>query len=184
VPDWIAALGTTGALLATLYIVVSDRRDGESRQDRQIPIFSTPEYHFSKDRLEAGASIEARDSDLSGVRVGLRNGSTAAISEAMVAVRPLFGTLEERRSFKFYHDATWEIIEPSDRPMSKQIAYSGPYYRDLDIFVVFKDVEGRSWRVGIIDRKPERYSLGDTPTHRRRFSQVLKPHRAGSSHLG
>ena len=51
VPDWVSGIGTTGALFATLYIVLSDRRAAEIQQARQIQLFRRHEFDAESGRV-------------------------------------------------------------------------------------------------------------------------------------
>jgi hypothetical protein len=175
VPDWISGIGTTGALLATLYIVTTDRKDADSRQARQVAVIHVPHLSISQDRAETGVPIQYQPGDFVGTDVRIRNGSSASISEAMVGVRSRVGTGQERRGIRFLRDGTWDVVEPGQTAQSQFVDFAGRDFPDVDVFVTFKDVEGRTWRVGIADRRPERYNLGDIPASRlRRLARALK----------
>jgi hypothetical protein len=148
VPDWLSGIGTTGALAATLYIVLGDRRETAARQARQVQVFTVPSYNVPERRFDA-------------MEIRFRNGSSAAISRAMIGVQPLTGSRKERGGIKVHHDAEWQVVEPGVTH-AKRIEFGAKNFEDLDLFLTFRDVEGRSWQYVIGEGKPRPYELGDS----------------------
>lgn len=161
VPDWVSGIGTTGALFATLYIVLSDRRAAEVQQARQIQLFGRQEF-------------DAESGRVNGMNVGFRNGSGAAISNAIIAVKEHLASPQERVVFQAPPNQDWYLVEPGAMHWFGTIDFAQHGGINTEILLIFDDVHGKRWQVSFDRRDPEPFDLITVVRSKRSLMQRLR----------
>jgi hypothetical protein len=118
VPDWISGIGTTGALLATLHIILSDRERAETQQAQQEQVWRDDVQ--SSDWPRTGKTI-------AGMRVRFRNNSSAPISEVGIAMLgPVDRHPEVGRAFSPGTPyGSWPPVGPGEQFVSDYTDFKG-----------------------------------------------------------
>src|SRR4051812_25278492 len=119
-PGWVAAIGTTGALFTTVYIVQHDRRIAEEAQARLIQVW--PEWMINPEWPDGGELYY-------GLVLHFRNNSSAAITQVRVAKVGPDGTW----SYSSDQD-DWDLVRSGEEKNSHILEFRDTEQRDMKAF--------------------------------------------------
>jgi hypothetical protein len=141
IPDWLAAGGTTGAFLATLYIILRDRRGHRQVEQEQITqqarlVLVDSDYH---ERENDGTSFDERR-----FVVVVQNGSLEPLLDSTIMVEPPRDISAQERSIdQSARSLDVGTIFPGEHRYPMPLP--GQWARFATVELLFTDRNGRRW---------------------------------------